>query len=58
MTSAYVEFLFIFIRRVSYSELTPDNADQLFALVISPGLYLHHIEVAYQDPANRNTFAV
>jgi len=28
------------------------NADPLFALVITLGLYLHHVEVADQDPAS------
>jgi len=30
-----------------------DNADALFALVITPGFYLHHIEVADEDPVTR-----
>jgi len=31
-----------------------DNADPLFALMISPGFYPHHahVEVADQDPAS------
>jgi len=29
-----------------------DNDDPLFALVITPGFYLHHVEVADQDLAN------
>jgi len=35
------------------SFLTPtlDNADPLFALVVTPGFYQHHVEVADQDPA-------
>jgi len=31
--------------------LTLDTADHLFALVIRLGFYLHHTEVADQDPA-------
>jgi len=31
---------------------TLDNADPLFALVTTPGYYLHHVEVADQDPAS------
>jgi len=27
-------------------------ADPLFALVITPGVYLHHVDVADQDPAS------
>jgi len=30
---------------------TLDNADPLFALVITPGFYLHHVEVAKQHSA-------
>jgi len=33
--------------------LSFDNADPLFAqVVINPGFYLHHVEVADQDSAN------
>jgi len=28
------------------------NADRLFALVITPRLYLHHVEAVNQDPAS------
>jgi len=28
------------------------NADPLFALVIAPGFYLHHVVVVDQDPAS------
>jgi len=31
---------------------TLDNTDPLFALAITPGFYLHHVEVADQDPAS------
>jgi len=31
--------------------LTLDNTDPLFALVLTPGVYLHHVEVPDQDPA-------
>jgi len=44
--------LFISIGRMSFLAPIFDNADQLFALVITPSFYLHHIEVVDQDPAN------
>jgi len=31
---------------------TLDNADILFTLVLTKGFYLHHVEVADQDPAS------
>jgi len=34
-----------------------DNADPLFALIITPGLYLLHVEVADQDPASGSLYA-
>jgi len=34
-----------------------DNTDLFFALVMTPGFYLRHIEVADQDPASGNTFS-
>jgi len=32
------------------------NADPLFALVIAPGFYLHHVEVVDRDPASAGIF--
>jgi len=47
-----MEVLFISIGRMPFLLPTLDNADSLFALlVITPGLCLHHVEVADQDPA-------
>jgi len=43
--------LFIFISQMAFLAPILDNADPLFALVITPGFYLHHVEVADQDPA-------
>jgi len=31
---------------------TIDNADPFFALMKTPGFYLHHVDVADQDPAS------
>jgi len=47
MTSGYIGVLFI----SSWRMPTLDDTDPLFALVMKPGFYLHHIEVADQDPA-------
>jgi len=52
MTSGYMAILFISIDRMPFLVLAFDNADSLFALVIAPGLYLHHLEVADQHPAS------
>jgi len=38
--------LFISIDWMLFLALTLDNADPLFALVIIPGFYLHHVQVA------------
>jgi len=40
--------LIISTDRMIFLAPTFDNADPLFALVITPGLYLHHVEVADQ----------
>jgi len=40
-----VAVLFISIDRMPFLGPTVDNADQLFALVITPGFYLHHEKV-------------
>jgi len=53
MTSGYMTVLFISIGRMPFLVPTVDNADPLFALVITLGFYLHHVEVAdQQDPAS------
>jgi len=44
--------LFMSIGWTLFLALTLDNADPLFALVITPGFYLHHIKMADQDPAS------
>jgi len=44
--------LFIFIDRMPFLVSTHDNADPLFTLVITPGFYLHHVEIVDQDPAS------
>jgi len=43
--------LFIFIGRMQFLASTLDNSYPLFALVATPGFYLHHVEVTDQDPA-------
>jgi len=40
--------LFIPVGRMPSLASTFDNADRLFAPVITPGFYLHHVEVADQ----------
>jgi len=52
MTSGYMAVLFIVIGRMPFLAPTLDNADPLVALVITLGFYLHHVEVADQDPAS------
>jgi len=52
MTSGYMAVLFISIGWTFFQGPTFDNADPLFALMITPDLYLHHREVADQDPAS------
>jgi len=41
--------LFIFMAPTPYLASTLDNADPLFALVLTPGFYLYHVEVAEKD---------
>jgi len=48
--------LFILIGRMSFLAPTLYNADPLFAMVIAPGSYLHHVEVADQDPASGSLY--
>jgi len=52
MTSGYMAVLFISFRRMPFLTPTLDNADPLFALVITPGFYVHQVEVADQNPAS------
>jgi len=52
MESSYLAVLFISIGRMPFLSPTLDNANPLFALVITPGFYLHHVEVADRDPAS------
>jgi len=57
MTSDYIAVLYISIGRMPFLVLTLDNASPPFALVITPGFYLHHVEVADQDPASGSLYA-
>jgi len=52
MTPLYVSVLFISIGRMAFLSPNLDNANPLFALVIIPAFYLHHVEVADQNPAS------
>jgi len=52
MASVYMANLFISIDRMPFLATTLANADPLYALVIISGFYLHHVEVADQDPAS------
>jgi len=47
-----IPVLFIFIGRMPFLASSLDNADPPFALVITLGFYLHHVEVADQDPSS------
>jgi len=51
ISSGFVAVLFIFIDRMPFLTPTFDNADPLFALLITLGFYLQHVQVACQDPA-------
>jgi len=57
MTSGCMAVLFISIGLMPSLVPNVDNADPLFALVITLGLYLHHVEVANQDSANGSLYA-
>jgi len=46
------QFLVISIRRLSFLAPNLDNTQPLLALVITPGFYLHLVEVAEQDTAS------
>jgi len=51
--------LFISIDRMPFLAPTLDDADPLFALVIlTPGFYLHPVEVADQHPVTGSLYAV
>jgi len=43
--------LFVSIGRMPFLVPTLDNADLLFALLITPGLYMHLVEVVDEDSA-------
>jgi len=43
--------VFIFIGQMPFLSPMLDNADPLFALMITSGLDLHRVELADQDPA-------
>jgi len=49
--------LFISIGWMTLRALTLDNADRICALGITPGIHLHHVEVADQDTASGNLLA-
>jgi len=51
MISGYM-ILFISIGRMTFLVPTLDIDDPLFALVITTSFYLHHVDVAAQDPAS------
>jgi len=66
MTTRYMAVLFIFIHRMPFLAPTLDNADLLFALmitlgfcpiVITPVIYVHHIAVANQHLASDSLYA-
>jgi len=44
--------LLIYIGWMPFLVPTLDNVDPLFAPVIAPGFYLHHVEVVDQDSAS------
>jgi len=52
-----MEILFISIDWMPFLASTLDNADPLFARVITPGLHLHRKQVADQDPASGSVLA-
>jgi len=51
-TSDYMAILFLSICLLPFLTSKIDNPDPLFALVITPGFYLHPVDVADQDPAS------
>jgi len=44
--------LFISTGPMTFLAQTLDNANPFFALVITPGFNLHHVEVPDEDPAS------
>jgi len=52
MTSGYMAVLFISIDRMPFLAPTVDNADPLFALVITLGFYLDKLELTDYYPAS------
>jgi len=52
MTSDYMAVLFICIGWMPFLASTLDTDNPLFALVITPGFYLHLEEVADRTPAS------
>jgi len=48
--------LFISIGRMPFLAQILDNANPLFALAITPGFYLDHVEVTDQEPASSLDF--
>jgi len=44
--------LFMSIGRMPLLVPTIDNPDPHFTLVITPGFYLHHVDMVDQDPAS------
>jgi len=47
-----VAVLFIYIGQMPFLAPTLYNCDPLFALVMKPEFYLHHVEVVDQDTAS------
>jgi len=44
--------MFISFDRLPFLAPPFDSAEPLIALVITPGFYLHHVEVTDEDPAS------
>jgi len=56
MTSGNVAALFLSVNLMPFLAPTLDNADPLFALVITPDFYQQNVEVTDQDPASCSLF--
>jgi len=52
-SSGFMEVMFISIGWMRFLAPSLENAVLLFVLVMTPGLYLHNVEVADRDPARR-----
>jgi len=50
--------MFFDIGRMLFLAPTPDTADPLFALAITPDFYMHHLEVVDQDPARGSLYII